>query len=297
MRAALAAAALSLLLLPCMPQTAFALASADGTSGQGAAVELPRASMVFKISGDSPFDYPVFTFSLKAQKTGCPMPADAGGTVKSCTLQGAGAVDFGSVSVEKPGVYTYTIFQEPAADAAWECDASVYELKIVVTQKDDGLQATKSLVKDGQQQDEAAFVNSYRPSAVAAQSAEGAGEAGVQDEPAAQEPSVEVGPLTLEEQEEISAPAGGGDAQSGQPDEAPDAAGRDTAAEPQVRPQPAADGLGTDERAVARTSARDEPQDDPAFAAAAVTAAVTVISAAGVALATFIRTRKEGRSS
>lgn len=262
-------------------------------------VELPRTSMVFKISGDTPFEYPVFTFSLKADKAGSPMPADASGMVKTCTLQGAGAVDFGSVSVEKPGVYTYTISQEPVADAAWNCDTSVYELKIVVTQKDDGLSATKTLAKDGQQQDEAAFVNSYRLPANTAQPADASEETGAQDEAAFQDRSVEVGPLTLEEEEALVEAEAKDDAQSmqsgqsGQADEASASENQGSSTEPQMRPQPAADGLATGEHASARTPVQATPEADPTLVAVVVTAAVAAISIAGVAAATFLRTRKK----
>lgn len=262
-------------------------------------VELPRTSMVFKISGDSPFEYPVFTFSLKAEKAGYPMPADASGMVKTCTLQGAGAVDFGSISVEKPGVYTYTISQESVADAAWNCDTSVYELKIVVTQKDDGLSATKTLAKDGQQQDEAAFVNSYRLPASAAQPADASEGTSAQDEATFQERSVEVGPLTLEEEEALVEAEAKDDAQSmqsrqsGQASDASDMESQSTATEPQMRPQPAADGLATGEHASARTPVQATSENDPTLVSVIVTAAVAVISIAGVAAATFLRTRKK----
>ena len=331
----LAVAALSLSLLPCAlcPSAAHAAGAAASQASSGASagspstedggllsilsslsraaspsastalssvsVEVPRASMVFKISGDSPFEYPVFTFVLKADKTGYPMPADSGDVVKSCTLQGAGAVDFGAISVEKPGVYTYEISQEPVADAAWDCDASVYELKIVVVQKDDGLQATKTLTKDGQQQDEAVFTNSYNPSAnAAAQTGNGSEEPGAQEEPAVQDRSVEVGPLTPEEEEAMSEAGEGGAAQSGQSGQEgnpSDAADGDAAQGPQLRPQPAGDGLGATQAAAARTSPQASPDADPGLVAAVVAGAVAVVSVAGVALATFIRTKKKAQ--
>ncbi len=255
--------------------------------------------MVFKILGEAPFDYPVFTFSLKAGKAGYPMPADANGTVKTCTLQGAGSVDFGSVSIDKPGVYTYEISQESGADAAWSCDASVYELKIVVTQKDEGLSATKSLEKDGEQQDEVLFTNSYRSAAQGAAQMPDASDAdAAQEEETLQDRSVEVGPLPPEEEEaRAEAEEEIQDNKSGRADsaDAPSAAQDDAADSAQMRPQPAADGLATGEHAAARTPSPDAPDADPTRVAAIVAAAVAAISIAGVALATFLRTRKQKR--
>ena len=141
----------------------------SAAKSQVASIAVPQASMVFELRGQSPYEYPVFTFTLKAEKSSYPMPASASGSTMSCTLEGAGTVDFGSIDFTKAGVYTYKISQEAGKDPDWRYDTSVFHLKVVVSQGDDGLSAHQTLSKGSSSEtvESASFTNVYSPASTA----------------------------------------------------------------------------------------------------------------------------------
>lgn len=129
-------------------------------------VSVPRMSMNFELRGENPYDYPVFTFQFAAEKSGYPMPNGTDESNVTQTLEGAGSIDFGSISFSKAGVYVYEISQLPCDSPAWRYDETYYQFKVVAVERDSGLSITTSLTNLTTQEacDTALFTNIYCPS-------------------------------------------------------------------------------------------------------------------------------------
>lgn len=98
-----------------------------------------------------------FTLTAKGNTAGIttPMPKDAiGGVVSKTATSEQRTVDFGSISFEKTGTYTYTVQETAGDEDGITYDATAYKVEVVVTKATDASNklsaAVKYYGKDGQ---------------------------------------------------------------------------------------------------------------------------------------------------
>ena len=127
---------------------------------------IPPAVCVFPIiyktvEGDAPPEER-FTFCITA-KDHAPMPEGVKNSFLSLSLTGSGELAPGEIRYAKAGVYTYTVTETANNNDGWSYDASVYTVTVTVTEKNGGLTAAVSILKDGEPADKIEFVNRYDP--------------------------------------------------------------------------------------------------------------------------------------
>lgn len=115
-----------------------------------------------KIEGEVPEEYAKeFSFTLKAETEGAPMPEKTNVTVK-----GEGTADvFGNITFTKAGTYSYTVSEDDLSDAhkGYTKDTSVYEYTVTVTDNDGELKASAEITKDSKAAEAFTFTNTYAP--------------------------------------------------------------------------------------------------------------------------------------
>ncbi|MBQ8965864.1 FctA domain-containing protein [Ruminococcus sp.] len=124
-------------------------------------LELPVA--VKKIDGIVPDEEDkTFTFELtSAEDELNPMPENA-----TATVTGEGkATAFGKITYTRAGTYHYDVFEQDLDDSyvGYSKDTTVYRLTVTVKDMGGKLEASCVITKDGKEQSEPVFVNSYNP--------------------------------------------------------------------------------------------------------------------------------------
>lgn len=136
-------------------------------AGTAFSAELPAVSVPveIKLSGTLPEPAEDFIVKLAAADPSCPMPDGAAEGVYSMTVTGAASVTFPAITYDRVGIYNYTVYQEPGANAKCAYDATVYDLKVFITNAEDGggLEFTAVLYPgdESDKQAVAAFSNIY----------------------------------------------------------------------------------------------------------------------------------------
>lgn len=103
-----------------------------------------------------------FDFLLQAVTQGAPMPVDA--VVHN---NEKGEIIFGEITFTKAGVYNYTLTEPDLNDDRYDCDESVYQVKITVTDNSEGLlSANVELSKNGMPSSEIVFNNGFTPTPI-----------------------------------------------------------------------------------------------------------------------------------
>lgn len=131
------------------------------------AEENPGVSIPVSISlsGTLPDPAEAFTVSLKADDASYPMPEGSDGGVCTMTITGADTKNLPTVTYDRVGIYTYTIYQTAGSNAKCTYDDTVYTLTVYITNAEDGdgLDATAVLYPDteGDKQPCAGFENVY----------------------------------------------------------------------------------------------------------------------------------------
>ena len=127
---------------------------------------IPPAVCVFPtiyktVEGDVP-PLERFTFCITA-KDHAPMPEGVTNRFLTLSLTGSGELSPGEIQYTEAGVYTYTVTETANNLDGWIYDASVYTVTVTVTEKekDEGLTATISILKNGEQAENIEFVNFY----------------------------------------------------------------------------------------------------------------------------------------
>lgn len=135
------------------------------------AAEQLKVSIPVKItiSGNVPEGRTDFTVRLKADQADDPMPADAkNGSYVMC-VKGGETKNIPEITYLQTGTYTYLLEQVPDGDKAWIYDLQTYQMKVIITNKEDGtgLEATALLCRKNQNEkvSEAEFQNSYQKAA------------------------------------------------------------------------------------------------------------------------------------
>lgn len=120
-----------------------------------------------KLSGDKPPKAEPFTFVLKANEAGNPMPEGSAGGTKEITISGAGSLGFGEITFAKPGTYVYTVSEKAGSTAGYTYDKTVYTVTYQVELENGELSLSHSIKNaDGKEVSMAEFTNNYKGSGV-----------------------------------------------------------------------------------------------------------------------------------
>lgn len=117
------------------------------------------------LSGTLPKPAEDFTIKLRADNASYPMPEGSVGDVYTMTITGADTKNFPTITYNRVGIYTYTIYQVAGSNKKCTYDETVYELMVYITNAEDGsgLEATAVLYPDseGDKLPGAEFKNEY----------------------------------------------------------------------------------------------------------------------------------------
>lgn len=112
-----------------------------------------------ELSGEKPSPDEDYTMTLEG-RDGAPMPEKS-----SLTIKGAGKEAFPAISYSVPGIYCYTVTQQPGKQAEGHYDSTVYYVKVSITNgKNGNLEAVVAAHTDAQmvsKKQEISFKNTY----------------------------------------------------------------------------------------------------------------------------------------
>lgn len=108
-------------------QTAFAAGEAG--------ISIP---VKISLSGTLPSRAEDFTVKLSAGHESYPMPDGAENGVYSMVITGGGSGNFPMITYDRPGIYTYTVYQEPGTNAKCTYDRTIYNLTVYIVNAEDG---------------------------------------------------------------------------------------------------------------------------------------------------------------
>lgn len=132
------------------------------------AAELPGVSVPVTISLSGTLPYPAedYTVVLKADDSAYPMPEGSVDGVYSLTITGEDTENFPTITYDRVGIYTYTVYQVAGTNQKCTYDDTVYSLTVTISNKEDysGLEATAVLYpdSDGDKLPAAEFANKYK---------------------------------------------------------------------------------------------------------------------------------------
>ena len=99
-----------------------------------------------RVTGYEGDDYPTFSFTLKAEGDAYPMPEGSEGGTKTVSLAGPGKVEFGGITFEKAGDYSYLVFEVQGKQSGWTYDQARYRISYHVTDDGSGQLAVETSV-------------------------------------------------------------------------------------------------------------------------------------------------------
>lgn len=130
-------------------------------SAMAAGVAEVKIPVSVELSGEKPSPDETYTIILQGEDE-APMPEE-----NTITVTGAGKAEFPAVEYSVPGVYTYSVSQQPGKLENGHYDNTVYYVKVTVTNGESGdLEAVVAAHTDAQMNSEKqdiGFVNSYDP--------------------------------------------------------------------------------------------------------------------------------------
>lgn len=138
------------------------LATAAFAQG-GVAVTLPVS---IRTAGADPEPNAAYTFCLQAVDN-APMPDGAQNGQYSVTVQGAGDYTFPQITYTAPGIYYYQISHVAGADTRCTYDATMYNVTVAITNKQDGTGLESAVTAhtgpSADKRDAMLFTNVYAP--------------------------------------------------------------------------------------------------------------------------------------
>ena len=138
------------------------LATAAFAQG-GVAVTLPVS---IRTAGADPEPNAAYTLCLQAVDD-APMPDGAQNGQYSVTVQGAGDYTFPQITYTAPGIYYYQISHAAGADTRCTYDATVYNVTVAITNKQDGTGLESAVTAhtgpSADKRDAMLFTNVYAP--------------------------------------------------------------------------------------------------------------------------------------
>ena len=121
--------------------------------------------VTISVSGTLPEKAEDFIVKLTADDTSYPMPEDADGNEYTMKIAGGATKNLPTITYDKLGIYTYTIYQVAGDNKKCTYDEISYSLTVYVTNKEDGsgLEVSAVLYPDtkGEKQACAEFKNQY----------------------------------------------------------------------------------------------------------------------------------------
>lgn len=125
-------------------------------------VEIPVS---VALSGEIPEEAEEFLIKWKAEDSLSPMPEGSVDGVYTVKTTGEGEVEIPAMVYSKVGIYSYTVWQEPGTSELGHYDSTVYNVKVYVTNAEDGsgLEYTilAYLEDESKKLDEIQFSNTY----------------------------------------------------------------------------------------------------------------------------------------
>ncbi len=120
------------------------------------------------ISGETPAQDAVFTFTMTANDPAAPMPEGSVGGTKTVTITGAGSTEFGVMTYTDAdlGTWTYTLSEVDGGVSGYAYDKTTYTMTVVVSLDDNGDVQTEVSYADakGNSVEEVVFDNAYSTS-------------------------------------------------------------------------------------------------------------------------------------
>ena len=118
-----------------------------------------------KIAGGNPAKDSTFRFTLTG-KDNAPMPEGSKDGVKSAAITGEGKTDFGKITFDKAGTYTYKVAEENGNESSYNYDSNEYTLIYKVKDVKGELKAEQSITAGDKSADEMVFTNEYAPASM-----------------------------------------------------------------------------------------------------------------------------------
>ena len=118
-----------------------------------------------KIAGKKPAKNSTFHFTLTG-KDNAPMPEGSKDGRKTVKITGEGKADFGKITFDKAGTYTYKVAEENGNESSYNYDSTEYTLTYKVTDVRGTLKAEKSITAGGKSADAMVFTNKYAPASM-----------------------------------------------------------------------------------------------------------------------------------
>ena len=118
-----------------------------------------------KIAGGNPAKDSTFRFTLTG-KDNAPMPEGSKDGVKSASITGEGKADFGKITFDKAGTYTYKVAEENGNESSYNYDSTEYTLVYKVKDVKGELKAEQSITAGDKSADEMVFTNEYAPASM-----------------------------------------------------------------------------------------------------------------------------------
>ena len=115
-----------------------------------------------KIAGGNPAKDSTFRFTLTG-KDNAPMPEGSKDGKKSTSVTGEGKADFGKITFDKAGTYTYKVAEENGNESSYNYDSTEYTLVYKVKDVKGELKAEQSITAGDKSADEMVFTNEYAP--------------------------------------------------------------------------------------------------------------------------------------
>ena len=118
-----------------------------------------------KISGGNPAKDSTFHFTI-AGTDNAPMPEGSKDGKKSVSITGEGKADFGKITFDHAGTYTYKVTEKIGSESSYDYDATEYTLTYKVKDVGGKLKAEKSITAGGKSADSMVFTNKYAPASL-----------------------------------------------------------------------------------------------------------------------------------
>ena len=118
-----------------------------------------------KIAGGNPAKDSTFRFTLTG-KDNAPMPEGSKDGKKSTSVTGEGKADFGKITFDKAGTYTYKVAEENGNESSYNYDSNEYTLIYKVKDVKGELKAEQSITAGDKSADEMVFTNEYAPASM-----------------------------------------------------------------------------------------------------------------------------------
>ena len=133
------------------------------------AEETPGVSIpvTVSLSGQLPKPAENYTIKLRADDPSYPMPAGTVNGVYEMKITGAATQNFPTITYDRVGIYTYTVWQEAGSNKKCTYDETMYYLTVYITNAEDGSGLESTVVLhlkpglEGEKVPDIVFANKY----------------------------------------------------------------------------------------------------------------------------------------